>query len=107
MQIINHKAHFKTLHAKLGFAVSILVFVVAAGGLVSFRKLGMLHYVPDRWQATIKASHRYVSTLTHASAQLNTRSGSGHRQDQAGGSLLCMWRSRLFLDQRAWSCLVT
>ena len=59
-QILNNKHHFKTLHAKLGFATSVLVFAVAAGGLVSFRKLGMLHHFPDRWQAVIKTSHRYV-----------------------------------------------
>ena len=98
MQIINNKAHFKTLHAKLGFAVSILVFVVAAGGSVSFRKLGMLHYFPDRWQATIKASHRYVST--HGSAQLSIEPESGPTTSATGrmcwvGSLLCMWRCGL------------
>ena len=59
--------------------MSCLVFVVAAGGAVSFRKLGMLHRLPDQWQGPIKTVHRNVCPYQHSAAQLHTLPAvSGH-----------------------------
>ena len=59
-QILHGKPHFGSLHAKLGFAASVLTLLVAAGGLASFRKLGILQRLPEALQGPIKAVHRNV-----------------------------------------------
>ena len=64
VQVLHGKAHFQTLHSKLGIAASSAVVLVAAGGLVSFRKLGLLQRMPDLLQAPVKTMHRNVRPRT-------------------------------------------
>ena len=67
-QVVHGKVHFKSLHAKVGLAVFILSIVAPLGGVVSFRKLGLLQRVPEKLQPQIKWAHRNVSTT----ARFNT-----------------------------------
>mmetsp|Transcript_10876 Transcript_10876/g.19810 ORF Transcript_10876/g.19810 Transcript_10876/m.19810 type:complete len:234 (+) Transcript_10876:139-840(+) len=57
------KMHFKSNHAKIGLASLILAAIVPLGGAISFRKLGFIHYFPERLHPFIKASHRYSGMI--------------------------------------------
>ena len=61
-QVVHGKAHFTSWHAKVGLAVFVLSIVAPLGGVVSFRRLGLLQRLPERMQPQIKWAHRNVST---------------------------------------------
>ena len=61
LQVIHGKRHFQSLHAKFGLATFILAVIAPLGGLISFRKLGLLQRFPDKLQPRIKWLHRNVS----------------------------------------------
>ncbi|KAK2075833.1 hypothetical protein QBZ16_001574 [Prototheca wickerhamii] len=52
------KEHFASLHAKTGLVTFGLAMVAPLGGILSFRKLGLLPLLPQQWQAHIKWVHR-------------------------------------------------
>jgi hypothetical protein len=60
-QVVHGKQHFQSLHSKFGLATFIMAIVAPLGGLVSFRRLGLLQRVPDKLQPRIKWLHRNVS----------------------------------------------
>ena len=61
-QVVHGKTHFKSWHAKVGLAVFILSIGAPLGGVVSFRRLGLLQRLPEKLQPQIKWAHRNVST---------------------------------------------
>ena len=60
-QVVHGKAHFTSWHGKVGLAVFILSIVAPLGGVVSFRRLGLLQRLPEKMQPQIKWAHRNVS----------------------------------------------
>ena len=54
------KEHFASLHAKTGLVTFGLAMAAPLGGILSFRKLGLLPLLPQQWQAHIKWVHRSV-----------------------------------------------
>ena len=52
---------FTSWHGKVGLAVFILSIVAPLGGVVSFRRLGLLQRLPEKMQPQIKWAHRNVS----------------------------------------------
>ena len=58
------KAHFTSWHAKVGLTVFILSIVAPLGGIVSFRKFGLLQRLPEKLQPQVKGAHRAVSQLS-------------------------------------------
>ncbi|EIE25654.1 hypothetical protein COCSUDRAFT_12782 [Coccomyxa subellipsoidea C-169] len=56
--------HFKSVHAKFGLATFIFGIIAPLGGLISFRRLGLLKKFPEKYQARIKWAHRNVGLLT-------------------------------------------
>ncbi len=67
-QVVHGKVHFKSLHAKVGLAVFILSIVAPLGGVVSFRRLGLLQRLPEKLQPQIKWAHRNVSPTARCKA---------------------------------------
>ncbi len=59
--MVHGKAHFTSWHAKVGLAVFTLSILVPLGGIVSFRKFGLLQRLPEKLQPQIKWAHRNVS----------------------------------------------
>ncbi|KIZ04868.1 cytochrome [Monoraphidium neglectum] len=55
---LNHKAHFKTLHGKLGLLTLVLTGLSPLLGAISFRKLGLLQRFPEQWHSRLKKAHR-------------------------------------------------
>ncbi|KAK9916106.1 hypothetical protein WJX75_008637 [Coccomyxa subellipsoidea] len=63
-KVVAGKEHFKSVHAKFGLATFILGIMAPLGGLMSFRRLGLLQKFPDKFQPRIKWAHRNVGLLT-------------------------------------------
>lgn len=57
-KVNNGKPHFKTMHGKFGLATMVLTIGVPLGGIISFRKFGLLQHLPSRWHAPTKWLHR-------------------------------------------------
>ena len=47
--------------SQAGLATLVLAAVAPLGGLVSFRRLGLIDRFPDSWHAAIKWAHRKVN----------------------------------------------
>ena len=60
LQIWKGKSHFHSWHSRIGFITVFFSLAAASGGVLSFRKLGFLTKLPDRWQGPVKTGHRYV-----------------------------------------------
>ena len=54
--------------AQAGLATLVLAAVAPLGGLVSFRRLGLIDRFPDSWHAAIKWAHRKVPLLVTSAA---------------------------------------
>ncbi len=80
-QVVHGKAHFTSWHAKVGLAVFILSIVAPLGGVVSFRRLGLLQRLPEKMQPQIKWAHRNVSII---------RSSTDHTYS-CHETLRCLW----------------
>ncbi|QDZ21076.1 cytochrome b-561-like protein [Chloropicon primus] len=52
------KDHYKSYHAKLGLFVFIMTVFVVAGGLLSFKKLGLINIFPEKHHGLVKTLHR-------------------------------------------------
>ncbi|CAL8469828.1 g9370 [Coccomyxa elongata] len=63
-KVVHGKEHFKSVHGKFGLATFILGIVAPLGGLISFRRLGLLQKFPDKMQPRIKWAHRNIGILT-------------------------------------------
>ncbi len=50
--------------SQAGLATLLLATVAPLGGLVSFRRLGLIDRFPDSWHAAIKWAHRKVDPLS-------------------------------------------
>ena len=61
MQANHGKAHFQTLHGKFGLCTFLTAVAVAGGGLVSFRRMGLITRLPGSVQPKVKWLHRSVS----------------------------------------------
>ena len=62
MQVNLGKLHFQTIHARTGLATLLLAVAAPMGGLLSFKRLGLLAHFPEGWQPGIKQAHRMVRT---------------------------------------------
>lgn len=69
LQTVHDKEHFKSVHAKFGLATFIFGIIAPLGGLISFRRLGLLKKFPEKYQARIKWAHRNVSPFSSPAAQ--------------------------------------
>ena len=58
------KTHYTSYHGKLGVFVFASTPVVVAGGLVSFKRVGLIHLFPDKTHALIKRVHRLAGMQT-------------------------------------------
>ena len=67
------KAHFQSLHAKLGLTAFLCSAAIVLSGAASFRKLGILQYVPQHLQAMVKYGHRVVSRRSRDSRRRSYR----------------------------------
>lgn len=63
LQVLHDKPHFRSIHAKFGLATLVLGILAPLGGVVSFRRFGLLQRFPDRLQMRIKWFHRNVRHL--------------------------------------------
>lgn len=59
------KSHFMSWHGKLGLTVFISSILVVLGGLLSFKKVGLIHMFPEKKHATIKRIHRIGGVFTY------------------------------------------
>ena len=55
---ILNKPHFATRHARLGVAAATLTALSVLLGALNFKRLGLLHYVPEQHRAAVKSAHR-------------------------------------------------
>lgn len=60
-QNLNGKAHFTSLHGKVGILTLALAAAAPLLGAASFRRLGLIQRFPEGWRAHIKWLHRLVS----------------------------------------------
>lgn len=59
-QVLLGKSHFMSTHAQFGLATLILSALMPLGGLLSFKKVGLLQKLPERLQPHVKTMHRTV-----------------------------------------------
>ena len=52
------KEHYQSNHGKVGLAAFVSTFVVVAGGILSFKKLGIIEVVPENLHGLVKRVHR-------------------------------------------------
>merc|ERR1712130_577738 len=61
---MNHrKPHFQTVHGKFGLATFSAALLVAGGGVVSFRRAGLITKLPEGLQPKVKWAHRSAGVL--------------------------------------------
>jgi hypothetical protein len=70
-QVLHGKPHYTSLHSRFGLAVLVLGCIAPAGGVVSFRRFGLLQRFPEKAQTRLKWLHRNVRTRfsPHAARQ--------------------------------------
>jgi hypothetical protein len=75
MQVNYRKVHFKSWHGLLGAEITAAAMLAASGGLVSFRRIGLLAKLPAHVQPLVKAAHRYSGSAVWLAAMFNTLLG--------------------------------
>lgn len=60
LQNLKGKAHFTSLHGKVGLVAFSLAMAAPLLGVLSFRRLGLIQRFPEPWQPRLKWLHRLV-----------------------------------------------
>lgn len=58
------KAHFTSLHGKMGLLTTALTMGAPVLGVLSFRRLGFHERLPPEWQPVTKWAHRLLGAVT-------------------------------------------
>jgi len=64
------KQHFQSYHARIGLFVFVSTLAVAAGGFLSFKKMGLINFFAEKLHPTIKRGHRAAGVVTYFFAVL-------------------------------------
>lgn len=88
-KVVHGKQHWKSVHAKFGLATFILGIVAPLGGLISFRRLGLLQKFPDKLQPRIKWAHRNIGILTWLLALVTVQLALTHHAVWKGAVSRC------------------
>ena len=96
---LHGKPHFTSYHSYAGLAAFVLALVAPLGGLVSFKRLGMLTKLPQSYWAPVKLAHRKAGsatvfvallavllTLTHKAVYLVRAAFAARRQRRPGSA---------------------
>lgn len=72
------KAHFQSWHGTIGICVASLTLFSSLGGLLAFKRIGLLQKLPVQLQQRVKVAHRYISWATFVSGTLVVLLGLQH-----------------------------
>lgn len=67
-KVLHSKPHLTSVHAKCGALTSSMAITAAVGGMLAFKKLGLIHMFPNHLHGTLKWIHRNLGLLTYISA---------------------------------------
>mmetsp|Transcript_11039 Transcript_11039/g.33104 ORF Transcript_11039/g.33104 Transcript_11039/m.33104 type:complete len:226 (-) Transcript_11039:49-726(-) len=95
-KVIHGKAHFKTTHGKFGLATVVLSAVAPLGGVLSFRKFGLLTLLPEILHAPTKWAHRKVGMVAWLLAVVTIQLGITH-PSVARGILTRAWQAAVVM----------
>eukprot|EP00873_Tetraselmis_striata_P023085 jgi/Tetstr1/443349/TSEL_031364.t1 len=86
------KPHLTSYHSKFGLATALLTVGSALGGVLSFRKLGLIEYVPEHLHATIKGAHRKAGAMTWVLSLITIQLALTHQLVAAKGVMKPLWQ---------------
>lgn len=92
----NGKDHFRTTHGKFGVITVIVTMVAPLGGILSFRKFGLLPRLPSNLHAPIKWLHRKVGLVAWLLALITIQLGLTHPSVDKG-ILTLAWQAAVAL----------
>lgn len=95
-KVNNGKSHFKTTHGKFGLVTIILTAAAPLGGILSFRRFGLLPRLPVNLQAHVKWLHRKVGLAAWLLALVTIQLGLSHPSVNKG-ILTLAWQAAVVL----------